>query len=69
MGERPIARLFPHLSTRRRATIIYVAPSKFDVTMTMLVRAKRPISHLVAAISDIDGVQEVGRVDRGAEFE
>ena len=46
-----------------------IAPSKGDVTMTMLVRGKRPISHLVAAISGIDGVQEVGRVDRGSELE
>jgi putative Mg2+ transporter-C (MgtC) family protein len=43
--------------------------SKGDVTLTMLVRGKRPVSHLVAALSDIDGVYEVGRVDRGAEFE
>jgi putative Mg2+ transporter-C (MgtC) family protein len=46
-----------------------IAPAKGDVTMTMLVRGKRPISHLVAAISGIDGVQEVGRVDRGSELE
>ena len=46
-----------------------ITPSKGDVTMTMLVRGRRPISHLVAAISDIDGVQEVGSVDRGSEFE
>ncbi len=37
--------------------------------MTMLVSGKRPISHLVAAISGIDGVQEVGRMDGGSEFE
>jgi putative Mg2+ transporter-C (MgtC) family protein len=46
-----------------------IAPQKGDVTLTMLVRGKRPISHLVAAIGDIDGVQEVGRVDGGSEFE
>jgi putative Mg2+ transporter-C (MgtC) family protein len=46
-----------------------ITPPKSDVTLTMLVRGKRPISHLVAAISDIDGVQEVGSVDRGSEFE
>lgn len=46
-----------------------IAPTKGDVTLTTLVRGKRPISHLVAAIGDIDGVQEVWRVDRGVEFE
>ncbi len=45
------------------------APPKGDVTLTMLVRGKRPVSHLVAALSDIDGVREVGRIDQGAEFE
>jgi putative Mg2+ transporter-C (MgtC) family protein len=44
-------------------------PPNGDVTVTMLVRGKRPISHLVAAISNIDGVSEVGRVDHGVEFE
>lgn len=44
-------------------------PPKGNVTLTMLVRGKRPISHLVAAISDIDGVCEVGRIDHGTEFE
>lgn len=44
-------------------------PPKGDVTVTMLVRGKRPISHLVAALSDIDGVREVASVDHGAEFE
>jgi putative Mg2+ transporter-C (MgtC) family protein len=30
------------------------------VTLTMLVKGKRPVSHLVAAISDIEGILEVG---------
>ncbi|MGE4480852.1 MgtC/SapB family protein [Acidocella sp.] len=46
-----------------------VPPPKGNVTVTMLVRGKRPISHLVAALSDIDGVREVACVDHGAEFE
>jgi hypothetical protein len=35
----------------------------------MLVKGKRPISHLVAALSDIAGVHEVGTVSNGAELE
>lgn len=44
-------------------------PTKADVTLTMLVRGKRPVSHLVAALSDIDGVHEVSRSDGEVEFE
>jgi putative Mg2+ transporter-C (MgtC) family protein len=40
-----------------------IVPPVNDVTLTMLVRGKRPISHLVAALSDIDGVREVGKVE------
>jgi len=31
-----------------------------SVTISMLVKGKRPASHLIAALSDIDGVREVG---------
>lgn len=46
-----------------------IPPLKGDVALTLLVRGKRPISHLVAALSDIDGVHQVGRIDRGTELE
>ncbi len=35
-------------------------PKKGLVTLSMLVKGKRPISHLIAKLSDIDGVREVG---------
>lgn len=33
------------------------------VALCMFVKGKRPISHLVAKLSDIDGVREVGMVN------
>lgn len=35
------------------------------VSLTLSVRGKRPLSHLITALSDIDGVREVNRVDHG----
>lgn len=40
-----------------------------DATLTLLVRGKRPISHLVAALSAIEGVHEVGRLEQSGELE
>ena len=40
-----------------------------NVALTMLVKGKRPISHLIAALSSIPGVQEVGKVTNEAELE
>lgn len=39
------------------------------VTLTMLVKGKRPVSHLVATLSNIAGVHEVGTVNGEAELE
>lgn len=44
-------------------------PPKGEVTLIMLVRGKRPVTHLVAAISNIDGVHEVCRTDQDMEQE
>ncbi len=35
----------------------------------MLVKGKRPVSHLIAALSDIDGIHEVGLANNEIEFE
>jgi putative Mg2+ transporter-C (MgtC) family protein len=42
---------------------------KGDVVLCMNVKGKRPISHLIARLSDIDGVVGVGTVDGSMEFE
>jgi putative Mg2+ transporter-C (MgtC) family protein len=55
------------LSDREGADV--AIPSVRAVGLTMLVKGKRPISHLVAALSDIAGVQEVGTVSNGTELE
>ena len=41
-------------------------PAAKTVTLTMLVKGKRPLSHLVATLSDIAGVHEVGQVSDDA---
>lgn len=39
------------------------------VTLTMLVKGKRPISHLISTLSNIPGVREVGKVNDETETE
>ena len=40
-----------------------------SVTLTILVKGKRPVSHLVATLSNIPGVREVGKVNGETELE
>ena len=40
-----------------------------SVTLTMLVKGKRPVSHLVATLSNIPGVREIGKVNGETELE
>ncbi len=42
---------------------------KGTVTLRMRVRGKRPVSHLIAALSDIAGVNEVGIADDDEELD
>jgi putative Mg2+ transporter-C (MgtC) family protein len=42
---------------------------KNTVTLAMLVKGKRPISHLIARLSDIDGIVEVARVNDDSELD
>jgi putative Mg2+ transporter-C (MgtC) family protein len=44
-------------------------PNKGHVILCMTVKGKRPISHLIARLSDIDGVVGVGTVDASPELE
>jgi putative Mg2+ transporter-C (MgtC) family protein len=44
-------------------------PNKGHVILRMTVKGKRPISHLIARLSDIDGVVGVGTVNAIAELE
>jgi hypothetical protein len=44
-------------------------PQKNTVRLAMLVKGKRPVSHLIAALSDIDGIHEVGLTNNETEFE
>ncbi len=44
-------------------------PPKNTVRLAMLVKGKRPVSHLIAALSDIDGIHEVGLTNNETEFE
>nr|WP_295741635.1 MgtC/SapB family protein [uncultured Acidocella sp.] len=40
-----------------------------EVTLALLVRGKRPLSHLLVALGDIEGVREVARLEEDAGFE
>ncbi|WP_158932680.1 MgtC/SapB family protein [Acidisphaera sp. S103] len=44
-------------------------PEKGTVTMRMQVKGKRPISHLISALSSIGGVHEVGTVNDDTELD
>jgi putative Mg2+ transporter-C (MgtC) family protein len=44
-------------------------PWKGVVVLCMQVKGKRPVSHLIARLSDIDGVLAVGSADRGLDLE
>jgi putative Mg2+ transporter-C (MgtC) family protein len=52
----------------QEGTEVVMVPTK-TVTLTMLVKGKRPVSHLIATLSNIVGVHEVGRVNDEAELE
>jgi putative Mg2+ transporter-C (MgtC) family protein len=52
----------------REGTEITLRPKNI-VRLAMLVKGKRPVSHLIAALSDIDGIHEVGLANNEAEFE
>ena len=45
------------------------APSRGITVLSMKVKGKRPVSHLIAKLSSIDGVVSVGSVDDAAEME
>lgn len=44
-------------------------PTPGIVTLRMQVKGKRPVSHLIAKLSDIDGVLEVGTLDEDGELD
>jgi putative Mg2+ transporter-C (MgtC) family protein len=44
-------------------------PHKGEVVLCMTVKGKRPVSHLIARLSDIDGVLGVGTMDPASELE
>jgi putative Mg2+ transporter-C (MgtC) family protein len=44
-------------------------PPAKAVTLTMLVKGKRPVSHLIATLSNIPGVQEVGKVTTDVDLD
>jgi putative Mg2+ transporter-C (MgtC) family protein len=44
-------------------------PGTGSVTIHMQVRGKRPVSHLIAALSNIDGVREVGTINEDGELD
>ncbi len=52
----------------REGTEVTLQPKNI-VRLAMLVKGKRPVSHLIAAISDIDGIHEVGLANNEIEFE
>jgi putative Mg2+ transporter-C (MgtC) family protein len=67
------SRLIEHVDTAlniadREGTEVTLPP-KNTVRLAMLVKGKRPVSHLIAALSDIDGIHEVGLANNEAEFE
>jgi putative Mg2+ transporter-C (MgtC) family protein len=53
----------------KAGTALEPLPRKGDVVLCMSVSGKRPISHLIAKLSDIDGVVGVGTVESGAGLE
>jgi len=44
-------------------------PGKGIVSLSMQVKGKRPVSHLIARLSDIDGIREVGTVNDDTELD
>ncbi len=61
-------------ATRLRFTIEHVDIEHEDgergrVVLGLQVKGKRPVSHLIAALSDIDGIASVGLADDGEEIE
>ena len=42
---------------------------KGTVALCMQVKGKRPVSHLIAALTDIDGVREVGTMNEDPELD
>ena len=52
----------------REGIDLSTAPAR-SVTLTMLVKGKRPVSHLIATLSNIPGVREVGKVNGETELE
>jgi putative Mg2+ transporter-C (MgtC) family protein len=52
-----------------REGVAYSASPSRSVTLMILVKGKRPVSHLIATLSNIKGVHEVGNVTNTAELE
>jgi putative Mg2+ transporter-C (MgtC) family protein len=55
--------------TGREGAAMEPRPGIGGVTLHMQVRGKRPISHLIAALSNIDGVREVGTMNEDGELD
>jgi putative Mg2+ transporter-C (MgtC) family protein len=55
--------------TGREGAAMERRPGKDSVTLHMQVRGKRPVSHLIAALSDIEGVREVGTINEDGELD
>jgi putative Mg2+ transporter-C (MgtC) family protein len=55
--------------TGREDAAMEQRPGKGSVTIHMQIRGKRPVSHLIAALSDIDGVREVGTMNEVGELD
>jgi putative Mg2+ transporter-C (MgtC) family protein len=55
--------------TGREGAAMEQRQGKGGVTLHMQVRGKRPVSHLIAALSDIDGVREVGTINEDGELD
>jgi putative Mg2+ transporter-C (MgtC) family protein len=45
------------------------ATTRNTVTMTMLVKGKRPVSDLIASLSDIEGIREVGSLSNDSSLD
>jgi putative Mg2+ transporter-C (MgtC) family protein len=58
-----------HDNADEEGTELEPLPRRGDVTLCMSVKGKRPISHLIARLSDLDGVVGVGTVEGEAEFD
>ena len=68
-GDRPMENLEAEIDIVDRESAALPVAKNNTVNLAMLVKGKRPISHLIARLSDIDGILEVGRASDEGDWD